>query len=156
MRRALHPGDRVDGVGGVFSGEARLFSELFQAGVYKRSQGRITRQVTFAAVAIVVALGLFRLSQALIEWGQQWQYGLPGALLLRRTLGLLPGGERAGLRRFSDRRRSGDEQGVVADAARVVPQLGGRDLVTIFFLAVVLFGFDAVVENRLQRDCGIL
>ena len=34
-----------------------LFSELFQLGVYKRSQGRIARQVTFAALAIVVALG---------------------------------------------------------------------------------------------------
>ena len=36
--------------------------ELFQWNVYKKSQGRITRQVTFAALAIVIALGGWRLS----------------------------------------------------------------------------------------------
>ena len=36
------------------------FQELLRAGVYKRSQGRITRQVTFAALAITVLLGLWR------------------------------------------------------------------------------------------------
>lgn len=38
-----------------------LIQELFQVGLYKRSQGKVTRQVTFAAVAIVVALGAYRL-----------------------------------------------------------------------------------------------
>jgi preprotein translocase subunit SecE len=33
------------------------FGELFQIGVYKRSQGRVTRQATFAALAVIVALG---------------------------------------------------------------------------------------------------
>jgi preprotein translocase subunit SecE len=36
--------------------------EMLRFGIYKRSQGRITRQITFAAVAAVVALGLLRLS----------------------------------------------------------------------------------------------
>ena len=40
-----------------------FFRELFQWGVYKKSQGRITRQVTFAALAIVIALGGWRLSE---------------------------------------------------------------------------------------------
>ena len=31
--------------------------ELFQLGIYKRSQGRIARQVTFAVLAIVRAAG---------------------------------------------------------------------------------------------------
>jgi preprotein translocase subunit SecE len=39
-----------------------FFRELFQWNVYKKNQGRITRQVTFAAIAIVVALGGWRLS----------------------------------------------------------------------------------------------
>jgi preprotein translocase subunit SecE len=38
-----------------------LFQELFQVGLYKRSQGKVARQVTFAAAAIVVALGAYRL-----------------------------------------------------------------------------------------------
>ena len=36
------------------------FGELFQVGVYKRSQGRIARQVTFAALAIAFALAAWR------------------------------------------------------------------------------------------------
>jgi preprotein translocase subunit SecE len=39
-----------------------FFHEMLRVGIYKRSQGRITRQITFAAVAVVVALGLMRLS----------------------------------------------------------------------------------------------
>ena len=37
-------------------------------GVYKRSQGRITRQVTFAALALAIALGLLRLSGVLVGY----------------------------------------------------------------------------------------
>jgi len=36
------------------------FGELFQVGVYKRSQGRVTRQATFAALAAAVAIGAWR------------------------------------------------------------------------------------------------
>jgi preprotein translocase subunit SecE len=41
-----------------------FIQELFQVGLYKRSQGKVTRQVTFVAAAIVVALGTFRL----LDW----------------------------------------------------------------------------------------
>ena len=43
-----------------------VLSRIAAVGIYKRSQGRITRQVTFAALAVVIALGLMRLSQLLI------------------------------------------------------------------------------------------
>ena len=36
---------------------------LFQTGLYKRNQGRITRQVTFAALLATVAIGCWRLSE---------------------------------------------------------------------------------------------
>jgi preprotein translocase subunit SecE len=58
-----------------------FFQEMLRVGIYKRSQGRITRQVTFAVLAIVIALGLARLSTILTSWGTHWQYALPGALL---------------------------------------------------------------------------
>jgi preprotein translocase subunit SecE len=63
-----------------------FFQEFFQFGVYKRSQGRITRQVTFAALMIVVALGLWRLSETLRPMGISarlpgFYLWLPGALL---------------------------------------------------------------------------
>jgi preprotein translocase SecE subunit len=45
-----------------------FFRELMHVGIYKRSQGRITRQVTFAALAVAIVLGLWRLSTALVGW----------------------------------------------------------------------------------------
>ena len=59
-----------------------FFQGLFQTGIYKRSQGRISRQVTFAAVALVMAMGLYRLSQTLFEQGQALRFGLPAVLLV--------------------------------------------------------------------------
>src|SRR5688572_10742591 len=57
-----------------------IWSELFQVGLYKRSQGRLTRQVTWAALAIAVAIGAYRLSVFLVEQGPMVQYLVPGAV----------------------------------------------------------------------------
>jgi len=43
-----------------------FFYELVHVGIYKRTQGRITRQITFAGLALVIALGLLRLSSILM------------------------------------------------------------------------------------------
>jgi len=64
-----------------------FFQELIHTGIYKRSQGRITRQVTFAAIAVTVALGFWRLSESLsgttfAEQMPACEYWLPGILLL--------------------------------------------------------------------------
>ena len=64
-----------------------FIQELIHTGIYKRSQGRITRQVTFAAIAITLALGLWRLSETLKGTGfseriPASEYWLPGALLV--------------------------------------------------------------------------
>ena len=59
-----------------------FFQELVHVGLYKRSQGRITRQVTFAALALAVALGLWRLSFIMTGKGLAYQLALPGVLLL--------------------------------------------------------------------------
>lgn len=56
--------------------------ELGSVGIYKRNQGRITRQVTFAAAAVGVALGLFRLSQVLMAYGVGVSLGVPFVLLV--------------------------------------------------------------------------
>lgn len=45
-----------------------LWRDLFSAGIYKRSQGRIARQVTFAALAVGIALGAWRLHQFMADW----------------------------------------------------------------------------------------
>ncbi len=54
-----------------------LFQELFHAGIYKRNQGRITRQVTFAAVALAVGIGCWQLSQTMLENRIDSSLGIP-------------------------------------------------------------------------------
>jgi preprotein translocase subunit SecE len=58
-----------------------FFQEMVSVGIYKRNQGRITRQVTFAAVAVTVALGLWRLSQVLSQLRPEVSLGVPIVLL---------------------------------------------------------------------------
>jgi preprotein translocase subunit SecE len=59
-----------------------FFQELLRVGIYKRSQGRIVRQVTFAALAVTLALGTWRLSMQMVGNGPAFQYAVPGVLLL--------------------------------------------------------------------------
>lgn len=59
-----------------------FLSELVHVGIYKRTQGRITRQVTFAALAVTIALGAWRLKDLLAGKGMEYQFALPGLLLL--------------------------------------------------------------------------
>ena len=65
-----------------------FFQELLHSGLYKRNQGRVTRQVTFSAIAITVALGFWRLHTTLMfaKWFEGWkeygfEYWIPGLLL---------------------------------------------------------------------------
>jgi preprotein translocase subunit SecE len=61
---------------------SNFWGELFQFGLYKRSQGRVTRQVTFGALAVTVAIGCWQLSDTSMaaSWGRSAQYGVPLAL----------------------------------------------------------------------------
>jgi preprotein translocase subunit SecE len=63
-----------------------FFQELLNVSIYKRSQGRITRQVTFGALAVIFGVGFFRLHQILSNStaGDSlggMKYWLPGILL---------------------------------------------------------------------------
>jgi preprotein translocase subunit SecE len=64
-----------------------LWHELFQLGLYKRSQGRITRQITFAALAVTIAIGCWRLSETnlMSTWGKSTQYAVPLAVFALGT-----------------------------------------------------------------------
>lgn len=50
---------------------------LFGTGLYKRNQGRITRQVTFGALLFVAAYGGWRLSQELASYTRLYSVGIP-------------------------------------------------------------------------------
>lgn len=59
------------------------WNELFKVGLYKRNQGRLTRQVTAAAVAVVVFFGAWTLSQSvLIDTRTAIRVGIPTVLAL--------------------------------------------------------------------------
>ncbi len=51
-----------EAAGGTF------FSNLLKFSVYKRNQGRVARQVTFAALALSMAVGVWRLAVVLPLW----------------------------------------------------------------------------------------
>lgn len=50
------------------AGGGTFWGEILSASLYKRNQGRIARQVTFAALALLVGIGVWRLSQLLPLW----------------------------------------------------------------------------------------
>lgn len=161
-----------------------FLQELFRVGLYKRTQGRATRQVTFAAVAVVVAAGLWRLygmlATGLRNWPGKWidawnrlefftvgrnetmeavlrqslHYGLPFVLLL---LGWWAAYRLVNYPVFADFLIA-----VEAEMNKVSWPTRGElyrssivVLVTIFVLAAVLFGFD-LFWQKVFTSLGIL
>ena len=118
-----------------------FFREMLRVGIYKRSQGRVTRQVTFAALAAAIALGLMRLSTLNAGSGPHWQFALPGVLLLA---GLWASYRAVNVPSFADfliaveaemNKVSWPTRSELSRASMVV-------LILIFFLAAVLAVFD--------------
>ena len=99
---------------------ASFWHELFQLGLYKRSQGRITRQVTFAALAVTLAIGCWRLSETsmMSNWGKSMQYGAPLAIFALGIWFVYRAGEHACVCGFPDRGGSGDGESFLALAVR--------------------------------------
>ncbi|MEK6233358.1 MAG: preprotein translocase subunit SecE [Planctomycetales bacterium] len=116
--------------------------EMFNPNIYKPSQGRITRQVTGAAVGITLLLGCYRMHLTVLLGQGIWQYLLPFGILLPISLWIsyrivcIP--------QFADfliateaemNEVSWPSRGELFRGSTVV-------LVTIFFMAAVLFGYD--------------
>jgi preprotein translocase subunit SecE len=59
-----------------------IVQELFRFDLYKRSQGRIARQVTFAALAVIVALGAWSLNLHNSSADATWKFAVPLALFV--------------------------------------------------------------------------
>jgi preprotein translocase subunit SecE len=60
-----------------------FWSSMLAAGLYKKNQGRLTRQLTAAAIIVVVALGVWSLFLTFLAdvKPQAVQYGIAGAIL---------------------------------------------------------------------------
>lgn len=132
-----------------------VLSELFHVGLYKPMQGKAVRQVTFAALAVFVALACYRLYvQLSVGSWSQLQYPVPLALLV---VGLWICYRVVNIPRFADfliavqaemKKVSWPTQQELIRSSLVV-------IFVIFLLAVVLFGFD-LVWTWLFQAIGVL
>ena len=59
-----------------------FFEELFRLSLYKRNQGKIARQATFAALAVIFGLGAWSLSEFYQDKGPALHYFVPLVFLL--------------------------------------------------------------------------
>lgn len=128
-----------------------FFQELLYTRIYKRSQGRITRQITFAAVALAILATCWRLSDTMSEMGPKYSIGIPGFLFF---LGLWISYRLVNFPAFADfliaveaemNKVSWPTRGELIRSSLVV-------LVVILVLTGVLFVFDSgwrLIFNRL-------
>jgi preprotein translocase subunit SecE len=134
--------------------------ELFRVGVYKRNQGRVARQATFAALAVIVALGAWALSNYLggfvgqhSEWSAAQRstvhYVIP---LLVLAAGLWASFRIVQMPGFADflisvegemNKVSWPSRGELFRASLVV-------ILVIFFLAGLLFFYDLLLTELLK------
>jgi len=129
--------------------------EMFRTTLFKRNQGRIVRQVTVSAVAVAVALGLWRMNATFSqEVGATIRYVLTGILL---AAGVWMAYRLVNVPQFADFLIA-----VEAEMAKVswptrteVYRSSAVVLVMIFSLAVVLFVFD-FLWSQLFQWIGVL
>ena len=133
-----------------------ILTELFQVGVYKRSQGKITRQATFGALAIAVVIGAWRLHGYMegAEWFEGARFVVPGIIL---AVGLWIGFRLVNYPRFADFLIAVEaEMNKVSWPSRA--ELYRSSFVVIFVLfslSAVLFGF-VVVWRVLFQLIGVV
>lgn len=136
---------RKPGIGAV----SEFVLEMFHTTVYKRSQGRIARQVTFAAIAVLVALGVWRMSELAPLGSMGYRFAIPGVLLM---VGLWIGYRLVNVPSFADFLISVEaEMNKVSWPSR--SELIRSSMVvmfTIFFLAAILFFYDLFWKKLLE------
>ena len=140
---------------------ASFVQDLFQAGVYKRNQGRLVRQLTLAALSITLLMAAWKIWAVLddLQRSGDWSlyggaYGIPGVILL---IGGWMAYRLVNYPQFADFLIA-----VEAELSKVSwpsqTELIRSSLVVIFmmfFLAGALFGFD-FVWRALFTAIGVL
>ena len=123
-----------------------LFQELFRVGLYKRSQGKLARQATFAALAVIVVLGAWVLHQNYQQSASQIvKYLIPLVVLL---VGLWASFRVVQMPTFADFLISveGEMSKVSWPARGELFRASAVVILVIFILAAVLFLFDVMWE----------
>jgi preprotein translocase subunit SecE len=118
-----------------------VIGDLFSPGLYKRTQGRIARQLTFAALAMGALVGCWSLSQTLIESGPLLRLGLPALLA---AAGLWIAYRVVNIPRFADFLIAVEAEmnKVSWPSKRELYRGSAVVLVTMLLLAAVLFVYD--------------
>lgn len=131
-----------------------LFGEIFHVGLYKGSQGKVTRQVTCATLWVTVALACYQLYTSLYAY-DVWQFVIPGVLLVA---GFWAAYRLVNYPRFADfliaveaemTKVSWPSQGELVRSSIVV-------IVVLVVLAVVLYGYDLLWWFLFADVIGIL
>jgi preprotein translocase subunit SecE len=114
---------------------------LLSVEIYKRTQGRIVRQVTFAALVVTVVLGCWRLSQSLQGTNPYLEFVLPAVLA---AVGSWICYRLVNVPRFADFLISveGEMNKVSWPSRAELFRSAVVVLMTIFLLTVVLFVYD--------------
>jgi preprotein translocase subunit SecE len=124
---------------------AAWMQELFRFNVYKKSQGRIARQVTFAVVWVATAIVAWRIWNTLGA-GSHWRYLICGTLLLA---GLWIGYRLVQIAQFADFLIAVEaEMNKVSWPSRAeLIRSSAVVIFVIFLLATVLFGYDLIWQQ---------
>jgi preprotein translocase subunit SecE len=126
-----------------------LIGEIFQVGLYKATQGRVTRQVTCGVLWVTFAIAAYR-AYTLLYNHEALQYGVPIALLL---IGFWGSYRLVNYPQFADfliaveaemNKVSWPSRNELVRSSMVV-------IFVIFALAIVLFGYD-LLWKFLFRD----
>jgi preprotein translocase subunit SecE len=128
---------------------------MFSAELYKRSQGRTTRQATFGALALIVALGCWALNgQLAFTVTQSARYAIVGAVLLA---GWWLSFRVVNMPRFADFLISVEaEMSKVSWPTRTdLVRTSAVVMVVIFGMAAVLFIYD-IVWQWVLKAIGVL
>jgi preprotein translocase subunit SecE len=136
------------------SAPVSFFDNFLNAGLYKRNQGRVARQVTFATLATLVAIGAWRLN---VFWASQdalYKYAIPGVILLA---GLWISYRVVNLASFADFLISveGEMAKVSWPNRTELIRSSIVVIVTIIMLAAILFTYD-LIWGALLKALGIL
>jgi preprotein translocase subunit SecE len=122
---------------------AAFVQELFRFDLYKRSQGKIARQVTFAALALIVALAAWCLNDYYAGKGSEpvWRYAVPLVVLV---VGLWSSFRLVQLPGFADFLISVEAEmnKVTWPTWRELVRASIVVILMIFFLAAILFIYD--------------
>lgn len=126
-----------------------IINELFQPGLYKRNQGRLARQVTFGVIALLVVVGAWRLNQLWVGRPDAWRIGVP---LLIAAAGLWLAYRLVNLSNFADFLISveGEMAKVSWPSRTELIRSSIVVIVTIIFLAIILFAYDLIWQTLLK------